>query len=429
MILNIKISNFRSIKDEIELGLEPVKLAEHQGNIIELSETRKILKSAVIYGPNASGKTNILRALRALQYLIIGSGDFKPGHSIPFYEPFKLDRKNINKPCSFDFEFIAKDGIRYLFILSILEKEVVKEELFFYPKSQKALIYSRQGNKIEYGDYYKGERKSIERRLLSNQLFISKAVSENVEVLNPVFAYFNEGLIIYNEQKNLFRLEQRYAKRLSDPEDQLFIKKFNSLICALDTGIAKVQSEQIYRDQVNSHLPEQILDKVKRNHQYHIITSHKQYNEGKEDGFTHFDSSEESEGTLNLFTIGGLILDVLEAGSVLAIDEMEKNLHPHITKFLIRMFHNPYINKRNAQLILTTHDTSQLDNDLFRRDQIWFTEKDELGATSLFSLIDVKGVRNTVPYDKWYTSGKIGATPLINELELLFEDAQTTEAE
>ena len=423
MILKFEISNFRSIKDPLALYMEPTNFKEHEGNIVEISNVPKVLTSSVIYGANASGKSNILKALDQLRNMVVKSDRYKPDSSISFYDPFRLDEMRRKEPVSFELEFIAKNTIRYLFSLSFSEKEILDETLHFYPGKQKSLLYSRKRNAIKYGSHYKGEKKSIEKKLLNNQLFISKAVTDNVEILNPVFSYFNKSLkVLPFINKGLFY--SLYAERLANEENKTFHERFNRLISALDTGIVAVRARKVGYEQLPEEVPNMVMERLQEYYSYNIKTVHKVFEKGKESGTVLFDKNDESEGTQNLFVLAGIILDALDEGTALVVDEFEKNLHPHITKFLIQLFHNPRINKKNAQLIFATHDTSQLDNDTFRRDQIWFTEKDEYGATSLFSLADIKGIRNTVPYDKWYNSGKFGATPIINELELFFDDAQ-----
>lgn len=426
MILNIKIENFRSIKDQVCVSFEATRQRELQDNYINIRNIGSILKSSVIYGANASGKSNILIAFEAIEYLVLNSQNFKPNKSIGPYEPFKLDVNSKKEPVNLELDFIANDNIRYIFSLSFTEYQIVKEKLDFFPKRQISNLYIRTGKKVKYGDYYKGERKSIEKKLLPNQLFLSKAIIDNVEILKPVYSFFDEQIMVfpffrdYHESK-YYKL---YAERLADSKDRDFSTKFNKLICALDTGISKVESKEIdwTQNKLPDSVPEKIQEKIRQEYKYKIRTQHKLFENSNAVGVEYFDKEEESRGTQNLFVLAGIIIDVLEDGSVLIVDKFEKNLHPHITRYLIQLFYNPIINKHNAQLIFATHDITQLDNEIFRRDQIWFTEKDEFGKTFIYSLSDIKGIRSTIPYDKWYNSGQLGATPIINELEMLFDN-------
>ncbi|WP_199142117.1 AAA family ATPase, partial [Pedobacter sp. ASV12] len=161
------------------------------------------------------------------------------------------------------------------------------------------------------------------------------------------------------------------------------------------------------------------MGRIQDRFKYDIKTSHPLYENGKEVGEYTFEVAQESTGTKNLFALGGLIIDALEEGRTLVVDELEKNLHPNITRFLIQLFHHPELNKKNAQLIFATHDITQLSNDTFRRDQVWFTEKNERGESILFRCSDLEGVRLNTPLDKWYASGRFGATPIIDDVEFM----------
>ncbi|MBI4648147.1 MAG: ATP-binding protein [Bacteroidia bacterium] len=160
---------------------------------------------------------------------------------------------------------------------------------------------------------------------------------------------------------------------------------------------------------------------MKNEFNYDIYTLHEVYNKkGEIVGPTTFNISDESDGTRSLFAIASLILIVLEDGKVFVIDEMEQNIHPLLVNVLIKLFQNPRINKKNAQLICTTHNAHLLEDDIYRRDQVWFTEKDEKGETTLYSLADIEGVRNNIPLGKWYLSGRFGATPIVNDIKFIY---------
>jgi AAA15 family ATPase/GTPase len=421
MLSKIVIENFRSIKNRIEFSFEATSFKEHVANVAQMKNSQ-ILKSSVIYGANASGKSNVLKAFKAVDYLILRSASFTPKKAIDPYEPFLLDQHSRKKPVKLELDFYI-ENILYTFKIEFLEYEVIREELIFKPKRQSSTIYSRVKNTpIYFGEYYRGERKSIEKKLLPNQLFLSKAVLDNVEILTPVYNFFEEKVASYPffEDFHENRLQQLYARRLADVDDTEFSEKFNRLICALDTGIIRVKSESIdWKNNIlPDDLPESVKERIKEDYKYRIKTIHNVYENDNLSGEISFDKDEESKGTQRLFVLAGIILDAFEDGTILIIDEFEKNLHPHITKSLIKLFHNPEVNKKNAQLIFATHDLSQLDSNIFRRDQIWFAEKNERGETDLFSLAEIKGIRNNIPFDKWYDSGKFGATPIINELEM-----------
>jgi hypothetical protein len=424
MLIRFSVKNFRSIRDNVELSLKKTSLRELKSNTFQ-SGNNKLIKSAVIYGPNASGKSGLLRAFKALEYLIRGSSFFKPDEKIAAYEPFKLNVKNVNSPVSMEIEFLHEKN-QYLYHIDFTQERVELEELYHYPNSTRTLLFSRKtDNPIKFGESYRGGKKTIEKLLLPNQLFLSKAAENNVESLLPAFSFFGKGMMVFPflEDYRETSLSKLYAKRLAENKNSNFSKRFNKLICALDTGIVGIQAEEV--DWSNFEFPSNMPDDVKKRFQeqykYDIKTQHPIFDGENEIGIKNFEIDEESTGTKSLFVIGGIILDALETGRVLVIDEFEKNLHPSITQFLINLFHNEITNPKNSQLIFATHDITQLSNDNFRRDQVWFTEKDEFGSTSLYRCSDIKGIRLGTPLDKWYSSGRFGATPIINDSDFLIE--------
>ncbi len=427
MILNFSITNFRSIKDTITWSLGKTGLKEStrlNANFIAQGK-HTLLKTAVIYGPNASGKSNILRALKALEYLILRSSTFKPEDDITPYEPFKLDSEFQTKPVSFQIEFIQQ-GILYLYAVSFTKNEIESEVLHNYPNGVQSLLFYRVKDRdIKFGEQYKGAKKTIEKLLLPNQLFLSKAAENAVESVIEPFQFFANTLRIYPflEEYHESNLGRLFAKRLAQQQNSRFSALFNALICSLDTGIDSVVAKETDWSMVQ--LPDSISDEVKKQFQerfrYSVKTRHKWFDQGKEKGIMEFDLEEESKGTQSLFVMAGIIVDALEHGKVLVVDEFEKNLHPGITSFLIKLFHNPVTNPKQAQLLFATHDITQLSGEAFRRDQVWFTEKGENGSTQLFRCSDIKGIRLGTPLDKWYASGKLGATHVINELNFLLE--------
>jgi AAA15 family ATPase/GTPase len=423
MLLEIAVTNFRSIRDRVELIMVKSGLKGLEANVFDGPNKKALLKSAVVFGPNASGKSGLLRAFKALEYMVLESASFKPDSNISPYEPYKLDKAWVNKPVIFELSYVAEE-VQYEYFVSFTKKKIEKEELNFYPNGTRTLLFSRvDGKEMKFGDAYRGAKKTIEKLLLPNQLFLSKAAENNIEVLLEPYLFFKNGMLVFPmiedyEENNMARL---YAKRLAEDADSNFTKRFNALICALDTGISGVAVEEVDWKQYKfpGNMPDDIKQKVQEDYKYDIKTQHALFEDNIRVGLEKFDVDEESAGTKSLFVIGGIILDALESERVLVVDEFEKNLHPSITQFLIRLFHNPVTNPHNAQLVFATHDITQLAGDNFRRDQIWFTEKNEFGATSLFRCSDIQGIRLNTPLDKWYATGRFGATPIINDVDFL----------
>jgi len=426
MIVHFSVKNFRSIKDRVEISFEKTGLKGLPNNYFKGPSKSTLLKTAVLYGPNASGKSTFLHAFRALEYLVMDSAGFKPDQVIPPYEPHRLDRSFRDQPVEIQITFIGKDKIKYEFEIAFLERKIVKEELYHYPNGVQSILYQRtEGREVKFGEGYRGAKKTIEKLLLPNQLFISKAAENNVESILIPYRFFGNGMMVYpflneHHESSLTRL---YARRLAEENNSGFTARLNALICALDTGISSVSAKEVDWNKIKfpDSVGDDIKKKIQEDYQYDIKTEHPLYEGGQLVGKEIFDVEDESTGTKSLLVIGGIILDSLETGRVLVVDEFEKNLHPSITSYLIGLFHNPLTNPKNAQLIFATHDITQLANGAFRRDQIWFTEKSEFGATELYAASAITGIRPESPLDKYYATGKLGATPIINDVDFLIK--------
>ncbi len=418
MIIRFAITNFKSIREKLELNFNKTGLNGLTSNYFKTKDGASILKSAVIYGPNASGKSVILESFEVLRYLILESAKFNPNQSIESYNPHRLELSYQTAPTVFEIEFVT-ESIKYEVLIRFTMSEIVEEVVHFYPNGSRSLLFNRQkGKKIRFGDNYIGTRKAIEKLLLQNQLFISKAAINGVETLINVQNFFSRIGIALNDVTNW--LSRVFAKELAENAQSNFSRRFNALICALDTGIINISAKEVNWDEVG--IPSNISEELKNQLRFEIKTKHKLFDREDYIGDEIFDIQEESVGTRKLLLIGGIILKTLLAkDSILIIDELEKNLHPNITRYLIKMFHNVHTNPNNVQLVFATHDSSQLSNELFRRDQIWFTEKNEFGATEITRCSNIKGLRLETPLDKWYSSGRFGATPIIDDIDFLIE--------
>jgi hypothetical protein len=421
MLIQFSVENFRSFRDQVTWDFQKKGRGEMSDHFFRVDDRWQLLKTTVVYGPNASGKSNLLLAFRAFEFMVLHSAGNGPDDKLEPYEPFRLNPQKVGAPSRMSIVFLI-EGIRYQYEMIFNDHQILREQLDYFPHGVKALLFSRQsGEPIKFGDSYEGGRKTIEQLLLPNQLFLSKAAENNARSVLPVYLFFRNRIMVF-PFLDMFReqsLSRLYARRLAESPDSAFSKRFNALICAMDTGVRKVEVEEI--DWSRRSLPDVFSDKQKKQFQeefkYDIKTLHPVFQDGKEIGETHFDIKDESRGTQSLFVMAGILLDALEEGRVLVVDEFEKNLHPEITTYLVNLFHQPRLNPHNAQLIFATHDITQLSDQQFRRDQVWFVEKNETGASELFRLSDIKGIRSNTPIDKWYASGRLGATPLIHDVD------------
>jgi hypothetical protein len=424
MILSIKIENFRSIKEALTVNLTTEKRLK-ETDIPENSffeNNSEILKSLLIYGRNAAGKSNVLLAIKALLFLVKNSDSFKHDMTIPPYEPFKFDTNYSKRPVYFEIDFISVETkTKFKYIVSFDRKSIVFEGLYIYPEGIKSKLYERKMSSISYGDYYKGTKKIIEDDLLPNQLFLSKSSTSKVKYLDECYLYFNKYMYVSTiHDTDYDNTIIRAFSEILTKDDKL---KYNllELLKASDTSINDFKiKENDKKMQFPNTIPEDIKKQLIDKFKYEVYTSHTLFENGNEIGQETLDIEYESTGTKKLFAIGAIILDSLSKGGVIIIDELDKGLHPLISKLLISLFNSKKNNPNNAQLIFATHDSSLLDLELLRRDQISFVDKEYEGHSIFYKLSDIKGIRKDISLDKWYLSGRFKAIPVTNEVNLMF---------
>lgn len=428
MLISFSVRNYRSIRDGLGINFLTVRsYKELDENYYKVKDKANILKSLVFYGANASGKSNLINALTGFVQFIKTSSSNKLYDKIELYDPFLLDGDSHRKPGSFEVDFLLNE-VRYVYSFSINKDEVLEENLFFYPKGQKVRVFERTGKSFKYGNDLKGEKKSIEMRLLPNQLFLSKASNENISMLVDIYGYFfsfEDVASMYlnlSDHKSLSSIIGTALKHKSDE----FYARYQTIITSLDFGVESLVLNPVVQGLQNMASSNSSIKFMEYNSisgfsklDFELFLRHRVYTLEGEISYD-FEIERESSGTKNLLILALSLLEVFERGAVLIVDEFEKSLHPQIVRKLIEMFHDDDVNINHAQLVFSTHDISLLDNRLFRRDQIWFTEKNESGSTVFYSMSQYEGVRKDTPYDKWYLSGRFGATPVINESQLKY---------
>lgn len=412
MFVQLKIKNYRSYKEETIFSMEANSTSHKSNNIFEINNVR-LVKTAVIYGANASGKSNIIRSLFEITKFITNKP--KVDEEIRLYEPFAFDKNSNQQPCEFELTFLDKNSIKYCYKFSILEKQVISEELHYYPNGKITKIFSREPydefNRVQkgiLGDSFKNK----EINVFANQLILSKfGDDEPNEILTELFLYFKSYEVI---NATNFRHKDHLSKKVSEEliTNLELKKKVGNLIKAADTKINTIDVIPSSEDKDSTQIDEDT---------YRVYGIHDLYDHEKIVGISKMLFSEESTGTQSLYVLGGKILGTLDRGGVLVIDELDNSLHPLITKMIVMIFHSKKINPKNAQLIFTTHDVTLLDRDLIRRDQVWIAEKNEKGSTELFTLQDFDGLREDTPFEKWYLAGKFGGLPKIKSIESIFD--------
>ncbi|MEN9849283.1 MAG: hypothetical protein RL368_2023 [Pseudomonadota bacterium] len=417
MIIDLSITNFRSIKDEQLFSLYAETPGTYLTNNIAYPSGNKIgvLKCAGFYGANASGKSNFLKAFAALEYIVLNSGDLKENESIPVYEPFLLADETKTKPVQFEVEFVIK-AVRYVYTVSFNQREIIEERLVFYPVKQPAVIFDRKKGDswkdIKFGSLYKGGTKRIS--LFPNHAYLSKAgnSAETPAMIRDVYAYFR-GNLLYLGLNDTPLVEYKHSK-----VEDVLKNKIAPLLSFVDTGIASVETveaSETEKAQLYSRLPENIPEPIKQRMCSSMSRKFMFAHQTHSGESLLFDQRQESEGSLRLFSLAPVLIHIITNGGVLILDELDHSMHPFIAELIIKLFNDSRVNKNNAQLIFTTHNINLMSPDLLRRDQIWFVEKNK-GVTRCYSLdnFDKKQVKPTSPFNQWYAEGRFGAVPSID---------------
>ena len=417
MLIEFNVQNFRSIKEEVTLSLVASPNKSLDNNLINTDVLKRdnLLRSAVIYGANASGKSNLILAFYSLKDLVMNSHRFQKGNKID-YSPFKLDKKYLSKPSKFEVVFIRND-IKYSYGVSFTNEKIIDEYLYYYPKGRKALIFDRKDTNNYRFAIDKKEQKFISKKTLDNVLYLSNSTQLNYKKTSEAFDWFKDTLAVIRATDHPILTDFTIQSANKDIKIKEFVLK---ALAEADLGINGFSAsfEKILIDD----LPIQkqfkaMMSNNEGNIEKRIIkTVHKVLDENGNEICTEFDfDEEESEGTKRLFALIGPWIDTLNNGRIIIVDELDTKLHHLLNVFLIKLFHDPTQNKNNAQLIFTTHNTNLLDLDLFRRDQIWFTEKNPSdGSTDLYSLVEYSP-RKDRDIRKGYLAGRYGAIPFIGD--------------
>ncbi len=410
MILNFSCSNYRSIKEKIKFSMCATSDQEHLEQIRKVDSIR-VLRNAAIYGANGSGKSSFISAIRSMQEMVAKSLLMQPGDLI---ERVPHKQSDINEPTCYEMQFVI-DDIRYLYGFSYTDLEIKEEYLYYYPKGRQSKIFDRHEDGITFGkSFEKDLNLVVEKILKSNRLLLSSAANfSNINEIEKVFLFFKEDIVVYQNRLAEHGLDQHWIKltakalNKSDAIRELFLKFLNCTGFDVKNIYAKYEKKKMPISELPVNLPSEIRE--------HVV----EFGEEKVDLKIEYDKfnlnvSEESEGIRKLFKILYPIINVLVSGKVLVFDEIETSLHPVIVRELINLFINDG-QEAFAQLIFSSHDAMLLDLDLFRRDQIWFTElKKEIRSTDLYSLAEIKNVRKDENLMKGYINGKYGAIPMIN---------------
>jgi AAA15 family ATPase/GTPase len=417
MIAEFTVENFRSFKENCNFSLISTKDKElSESNTFEFNKNLHFLKSAVIYGANASGKSNFFDALVFFLRFSVLSGPKKQAEDPIDTEPFALSRQTETAPSSFEIIFIIKEDGKetsYRYGFSVNKEFVETEYLFAIYNVREVLLFTRNLQDINCTYYFKeGARGKASVR--NNCSFLSVCAQNNGEIASQVVKYFRSMCVLFGAYNCPIFLNKKKHK-------YQYKEKILDFLKYADIQITNYKTESIpaFSDIKDSDLAAFYRNKYPNAQDQRLLFAHTVYDNELPIGEKYFDDDMESAGTLKLFSYSDAIFDALEKGAPLFIDEFDTMLHPLIIEGIIKLFNSSITNPKNAQLIISCHAVNIMTNKLLRRDQIWFCEKDQYGATDLYSLVEYKeSVRKDASYNKNYLQGKYGAIPYIDEILL-----------
>lgn len=425
MLIEFSASNFLSLREKQTFSMVASQRDDSlPGNLIPLSlpglPDLSLVKTAVLYGANASGKSNLLKSLRFIDWFVENSAAKLAPDQPTSVVPFRLSAETARQPSEFEITFIA-EGVRYQFGFVVDSERVYSEWLYAYPDGRPQRWYQRDYDS-KTGQYswnfsqkhFRGAKGTLTQQTRPNALFLSTAAQFNHEQLLAVYRWFPQKLI---------NLDLAQSELSIDIAETAFVmtkaQALRSKICGLlsraDLGIASVEIEEVEFNPAmlpkewSSEAKEELLrvakgSKIPRLHWLHNISD--------SDSTVSFETSAESAGTLRFFSALGPLLTAVEFENVLAVDELGASIHPLLVRSLLSSFQRTEEPERKAQAIVTTHDTTLLDRATLRRDQIWFTEKTKDGATRLYPLTDFHP-RKDESLERGYLAGRYGAIPFL----------------
>lgn len=413
MLVEFSVTNYRSIKSEQTLSM--VASSKSDKNHFELTSpnSTKLLRTAVIYGPNAAGKSNIIKAMIRMNDIVLKSASIQEGDLL-LLTPFLFDKESREEPSEFEVIFIV-DGVRYQYGFVAFNDRVLEEWLIAYPKGRAQRWFTRVYDEVhntyeyKYSEHLAGQKNIWQTSTRSNALFLSTAVQLNSSQLKPIFNWFKDKFIPTDiggwgngfSTENCINADTKH--------------KIVNFLKSTDTDIKdiRVKKSKFDVNTLSEKIPENFREKIIKEladkDVYDIETMHFT----SDGGSVYLDLEDESDGTKRIFSFAGPIIDTIEDGNILIIDELHDNLHPKIVKFIVDLFNNELTNPNNAQLIFTTHETSILNEEVFTPDQVWFCEKNKNQESMLFPLSDFNPRKGRSNLEFSYLSGRYGAIPFV----------------
>lgn len=409
MLVEFRTENHRSLREEQALSLSASNRLPADSRVRAVDGVESgLLTSAVIYGGNASGKSNVLSALAYMRdAVVLSHRAWDPEGGVP-RSPFAWGG-SASAPSMYEVVCVI-DSVKYEYGFVVSDQQVEEEWLYAWPHNRKQVWYEREGNQFDFGDKLDGPNKLVQDATRDNALYLPTAMQFGSSSLKPLFHFFSKMSVADCSNTRLSTLSP-FSDVLFANDRQLtsemfetgLVDRLRDLFRDADVGIFDIKREEHERSAGGRKFKD-----------YRILFQH-QLN----DKNSWLELSEESEGTKTLFRLAPHVFQALNHGGVLVVDELDASLHPLLGMQVLKLFCGENTNRRNAQLIFTTHDTNllgtTLGEPLLRRDQVWFTEKDATGSTRLYPLTDYKP-RNVENLERGYLQGRYGAIPYIGQL-------------
>lgn len=433
MIIDFSVKNFRSFRSEQSISfvasnydkslsenlIDPALEGREFGNL-------RLLKGIVVYGANAAGKTNVIQALRYLANMVEDSAtDLDEGDSTGV-EPFALDPHTSSEPSEFVIRFVV-DGVRYHLVLVLNKERILFESLSAFPKGREQVWYERNWDDASTQYQWNSAKPTQYRRdtnlvkyTRDNALYLSTAVKFNDEQLKPIYLWFKDKIRFLRLNSEFPTLSPNYTVKqiMKNVNERARITK---LLQHADIGIlsTRVNERILERSDLPENMPSEFIEQILKSKHFEITFGHR----GTEGREFSLEWENESSGTQKFFSLAGPWLDILENGYLAGLDEIESSIHPSMVSALLKLIFSETTNNKGAQLLFTTHNPLLLDTEVIRRDQVWFADKDDEGATHLYPLTDYKP-RNKESLVRGYMAGRYGAVPFIPH-GLLAESMET----
>ena len=414
MLLRFGVSNRLSMRDRQELSLTASSLKDPTEGLIDCpsSPSGPVLPAALIYGANASGKTNLVDSIRVMREMVLTSHrQGEPGGGVPLRQPFALDPANAESPTRFDVDFVM-NGVRHHYGFEASDEAFLSEWLYAFPKAHRRMLFEREGGEIDFGRALAGQNKTIADLVRPNSLFVSAAAQNDHEQLSGVYAYFRsirgvDGAPIHRGAVSSYFVED-------EPDDRVI-----DFLAKIGAGIIDCRREE-------SEVPEKLrafqreiaaaaqrvlntsisFDSDAADKHITIELGHRGH-----DGSPVFLSLDrESAGTRRLLVVLDRVFRALDEGVAICVDELDASLHTYAAEAVLALFCSRDTNPKGAQLIATTHDINLMRSPVLRRDQVWLADKDAGGATRLYPLTDIR-TRSGDDFAKGYLQGRYGAVP------------------